>query len=319
MLTLFSALKAAQADIRFLAAAALPPRTADGPRYAPKIPEDRFVELRGRGNALVRTAAGPAGALPVVLLHGWTWTADLTWAETYEPLSWSHPVIAPDLRFHGRGLRDGDRFRLADATDDVIELLDLLGVERAVLAGFSLGGVVAVDAAARHPDRVAGIVVGSAAACYTDLPRDRAVWRTLRLMRPAAARGFQLDLSARYFNHSYRSCPELNERWGWVREELARTSLTDMLIAADGIRRVDLRPQLANGIACPAEYLLCTRDRVCRPSLQRDFAQQIGARVTAVDADHDLPIVDPRGFAELFIGAIARLRAVSSGSAEPTT
>ncbi|MFM7427598.1 MAG: alpha/beta fold hydrolase, partial [Elainella sp.] len=49
--------------------------------------------------------AGPRGAPTVILLHGWTATADLNWFTCFEPLGEHFRVLAPDHRGHGRGLR----------------------------------------------------------------------------------------------------------------------------------------------------------------------------------------------------------------------
>src|SRR5262245_42077284 len=132
---------------------------------APALPDGRIVRLGDRGETFVRELPGPAGSLPVVLLHGWTLTADLNFSEVYLPLSARHRVIAPDIRNHGRAVRAGE-FLAADATDDVIALLDELGIEKAILAGYSMGGVIAADAVSRYPNRIAGTVISGSTACY---------------------------------------------------------------------------------------------------------------------------------------------------------
>src|SRR4249919_2728736 len=96
---------------------------------APPLPPGRSVELPDRGTTFVREVAGPAGAPTVVLLHGWTATADLNWFPSFGPLAEHVRVVALDHRGHGRGIRS-NRFRLADCADDAVALADVLGIDR---------------------------------------------------------------------------------------------------------------------------------------------------------------------------------------------
>ena len=119
----------------------------------PPIPLGHRVELPGRGTTFVREVAGPPGAPTIVLLHGLLASGGLNWFQVFEPLGKHFRVLAPDLRGHGRGLRSRKRFRLADCADDVAALLDVLSVESAIVAGYSMGGPVAaavVEAASRE-------------------------------------------------------------------------------------------------------------------------------------------------------------------------
>ncbi|MET0578619.1 MAG: alpha/beta fold hydrolase, partial [Ilumatobacteraceae bacterium] len=68
---------------------------------------------------LLREVPGPPGAPVVVLLHGWTATADLNFHTCYEALGEHYRVLAFDHRGHGRGIRSRRKFRLEDCADDV--------------------------------------------------------------------------------------------------------------------------------------------------------------------------------------------------------
>jgi pimeloyl-ACP methyl ester carboxylesterase len=92
---------------------------------------------------------------PVVLLHGGG--VDLRmWDAQVPALAATHRVIRPDARGHGRSPTPTAPFRQCD---DVVELLDHLGVRRAVLVGLSMGAGAATDTALEYPDRVSGLVV----------------------------------------------------------------------------------------------------------------------------------------------------------------
>ena len=61
---------------------------------SPLLPPARFVELPGRGTVMVRDFGGAPGAPTIVLLHGWTATADLNWFRCYAGLGERYRVIA---------------------------------------------------------------------------------------------------------------------------------------------------------------------------------------------------------------------------------
>ena len=107
----------------------------------------------------VRDLPGPAGAPTVVLLHGWTATADINWFTCYSALRKRYRVVAFDHRGHGRGLRSRRPFRLEDCADDVAVVADALGVDTFIPVGYSMGGPVAQLTWQRHRDRVDGLVL----------------------------------------------------------------------------------------------------------------------------------------------------------------
>jgi pimeloyl-ACP methyl ester carboxylesterase len=99
---------------------------------------------------------------PVVLLHGGLLTFDLSFGPMLPRLAAGRQVIGAELQGHGR-TADIDRpVTPANLAADVVALLDELGLERADLFGFSLGGLVALELATAHPERVDRLVLASA-------------------------------------------------------------------------------------------------------------------------------------------------------------
>ncbi len=109
--------------------------------------------------------SGPGSGVPVVLLHGWPYDPR-DYDEVVPPLvAAGCRVIVPYLRGFG-----ATRFLSADTPrsgqqaalgNDLRELLDALGIERAALAGYDWGGRAACIAAALWPERVRGLVTGN--------------------------------------------------------------------------------------------------------------------------------------------------------------
>src|SRR5579875_2336123 len=174
------------------------PRGASPPVPPRQMPPARTVTVPGRGEFFVRDTA-PAGAngacataeppgapaagrRTVLLLHGWVVSADLNWHGAYDALAAAgHRVIAIDHRGHGRGLRAPARFRLQDCAADAAAVLGALGVESAIVVGYSLGGTIAQLMARDHREVVAGIVLSGTCQHFQD-PETRRVWRWMGLV-----------------------------------------------------------------------------------------------------------------------------------------
>jgi pimeloyl-ACP methyl ester carboxylesterase len=113
------------------------------------------VPVRGGGLAV---SEWPGAGEPVVALHGIT-ANGRSFAALAGALGEDTPLLAPDLRGRAGSAGLPGPYGLAAHTEDVIALLDHLGRERTVLVGHSMGAFVAALTAARHPDRVAGVVL----------------------------------------------------------------------------------------------------------------------------------------------------------------
>lgn len=128
-------------------------------RAAATEPRARFVTVAGRRLHVLDWGAAAAPDGPVVtILHGFTGharQADLV-APALVP---AHRVLALDQRGHGDS-DPADVYGAKPMVDDLVAVLDALGVERAALVGHSLGGIVATATAALHPGRVTALVVG---------------------------------------------------------------------------------------------------------------------------------------------------------------
>jgi pimeloyl-ACP methyl ester carboxylesterase len=112
----------------------------------------------------------------VVLVHGFASTAEHNWAGTgwIATLSAKYRVIAPDVRGHGLSDKPDTReaYGYASMGADVTRLMDHLGLERALLMGYSMGASIAIELMLSHPERFRAIVLGGIA--YDDGLEDKA-------------------------------------------------------------------------------------------------------------------------------------------------
>jgi 3-oxoadipate enol-lactonase len=110
--------------------------------------------------------------VPVAFVHGFPHNRSL-WAPQIGALVDRARCIAPDLRGFGESSRHGP-FSIDQVADDVALLLRGLGVERAVVAGLSMGGYVAFALWRRHRSLVRGLVLADTrAGADTDEARDK--------------------------------------------------------------------------------------------------------------------------------------------------
>lgn len=93
---------------------------------------------------------------PIVFLHGFPHDRTL-WAAQRVALAPQARCIVPDLRGFGHSSTHGP-YSMDQYADDVVQLLDWLRVERAVVCGLSMGGYIAMALWRRHPDRVRAFV-----------------------------------------------------------------------------------------------------------------------------------------------------------------
>jgi len=99
---------------------------------------------------------------PLVLLHGGLLTIELSFGASIPNFAERHLVVAVELQGHGR-TADTDRpMTFEDLASDVVGLLDHLGIDRADVFGFSLGGLTTYQLLIDHPHRIRRAVVASA-------------------------------------------------------------------------------------------------------------------------------------------------------------
>ncbi|MBX3284662.1 MAG: alpha/beta hydrolase [Actinobacteria bacterium] len=296
------------------AAAIGEPQPNGPPGFAP-LPPGEVVAVPGRGAVFTRVAPGPAADAPcLVLLHGLTATADLNWFAAFEPLAAAHRVVAPDQRGHGGGVA-AERFTLEDAADDVAGVLGALGVDRAVVVGYSMGGAVAQVLWRRRPELVAGLVLCATAADYRERtargryleqPRRVAVAALGRTL-PAGLRARALDRlraasSASLQSDTDRSSPIQH----WAAGELARSDPFRVADAGAVLRRYVAPGDLA-GIDVPVSLVVTTRDDVVPTADQRALVGLLpaGTTVHEVDAGHGAFVEDLERFVPALVAACA--------------
>jgi 3-oxoadipate enol-lactonase len=116
-----------------------------------------FYSTAGRTNYFIEFGTGR----PVLLLHGIS-NSGRTWGPQIAPLvEAGYRVIVPDHAGHGASSKLTAPFSVADLADDIEALLAHLDIGSVDLIGLSLGGMIALELALRHPERIGRLVVAN--------------------------------------------------------------------------------------------------------------------------------------------------------------
>jgi len=276
--------------------------TVDAAILTPELPPARFVELEGRGTVMVRDHGGTPGAPALVLLHGWTATADLNWFTSYRPLGERYRVIAFDHRGHGTGLRTKKTFRLEDCADDVVDVATELGIDRFVPVGYSMGGPIAQLVWRRHPERVLGLVLCATAPYFAGRREERLSF--LGLTGLATVARFTPE-QTRVWLTEQLYLQRKTEKWEpWAIQEAAAHDWRMVLEAGKAIGRFSSSEWIGE-IDVPTSVLMTMRDEVVPIRRQARLFEQIpGAQAFRVDADHDAAVANTDRFVPTLLRAI---------------
>jgi 3-oxoadipate enol-lactonase len=274
----------------------------DADRERPVLPQGRHIWLEGRGRTFVRELAGPAGAPTVVLLHGWTATADLNWWATYAPLAEHVGVVALDHRGHGRGIRSAEPFRLEQCADDVAALAAALGLERIIPVGYSMGGPIAQLVWRRHRALVAGLVLCATSASFVATPRERVLQR-LATGTSALAGAVPLARLTSAALGKWTGWRGRREPAWWGFEEVARHDWAQILEAGRETLRFDSRSWIGS-VDVPTAVLVNDEDSVVPTERQRALAEVIpGASTWTVHGGHAVCTTSPGRFVPSLVEA----------------
>lgn len=234
----------------------------------------------------------------MLLLHGWTAGSDLTWFACFEELGRHFRVVSIDHRGHGRGIRTRTRFRLEDCADDAVALLHELELDTGtpVLAvGYSMGGCIAQLLWQRHPEVIAGMVLCSTSAVFTESSVERRYFAALgglALASRFAPSPLRRRVARRLVGRRVEDCA----LQAWILDELHRNDPTTVLEAGKALGQFDSRAWVGQ-IDVPTSVVVTTADRQVLPQRQHALAGAIrGATTHEVDGPHDACVSRPRRF-----------------------
>jgi 3-oxoadipate enol-lactonase len=220
---------------------------------------------------------------PLVLLHAFPLNSSM-WAPQWVPLSrFGIRIIAPDARGFGHSQPIPEVLTMEMIADDTAEIMNHLGIERAVIGGLSMGGYAALAFWRRHRKRVRGLVLADTRANADD---DAGRLAREEFIAGALAHGTHW-IAEQMMPKLQRSepLPRIDSALrGLVRQsrpEAAAAAQRGMALRADFF---DALPE----IDCPVLVMVGEQDTLTPPALSRAMAERIpGARLVEIaDAGH---------------------------------
>lgn len=230
---------------------------------------------------------------PVVLIHGVGLNKEM-WGGQIVGLAPQFQVIAYDMLGHGASPRPEPGSGLQGYAEQLRELLAHLGLERATVIGFSMGGLVARAFALHHPQQVEGLVILNSVFNRSAEQRAGVIERT----RQAAEHGPDANAEAalsRWFSREYQAAnPAQIEA---IRQTLASNDPQGYLTTYELFATQDMyRVEDLGSIQVPTLVATGELDPGSTPEMARQLAERIpGARVVVLDEQrHMMPVESPR-------------------------
>ncbi len=244
---------------------------------------------------------------PVVLGHSFLCSGEM-WSPQVEPLAERYRVINIDLRGHGRSGTVDRPFSLYDLVDDVLAVLDHLGIERAVWAGLSISGMVALRAALVARERVSGLILVDTHAGaetfankiqYPVMVAAARVFGTARLM-PRVARMF-------FCAHTRNTRPELVEEW---KERFSSVFLSSIAHTISALKPRESIVGRLGEIDVPAVVIVGKEDQPLPVSCSREIAVGLGnaSLVEIEDCGHLSSLEQPEAVTSAMLSFLEDLR-----------
>jgi 3-oxoadipate enol-lactonase len=258
------------------------------------------------------TEEGPSGGLPVVFLHGFPFNHTM-WLGQLKAVAGFCRGVAYDIRGHGLSDVGDGQYSIEGHVDDLMGLLDALGIERTVIVGLSMGGYITLRALERNPGRFLAAVL-----CDTRSEPDS---NEGKLRRFAGVKGVKLEGSAPFAETFVKglfapaSFQEKPEAVAMIRQTIESTtplSLAGSLLALAS--RTDATPSLGK-IGLPTLIMVGEQDALTPVDASRAMHRLIpGSELQIIPAaGHMSNLENPEVFNATLVAFLKNVAKASPG------
>ncbi|MFT4067657.1 alpha/beta fold hydrolase [Paraburkholderia sp.] len=217
------------------------------------------------------------------------------WRDQVSQLSHHFTVLTIDLRGHGDSDAPAGPYTMDAMADDVVDVLDGLGVMRTHLVGASMGGLVAQSVAARYADRIGQLVLANTTYRYG--PEHHAGWeaRITTVMQSGLAAVIPGTL-ARFLTDVFRDVhPEAVSALG---KQMERTSAAGFISCCKALDGADIGAYHGM-IKAPTLLIAGKKDPATTVEVMADLQSRIiGANLVTLDSAHLSNVEQPEKFTE---------------------
>jgi len=209
------------------------------------------------------------------------------WDDVLERLGGMIRSLAYDKRGHGLSDVVPPPYRIDDHVDDLVALLDHLRIERAVICGVSVGGMIALGLADRQPDRVQGLILCDTAH---KIGSDGLWNQRIEQIREHGIASIADSILERWFSKRFhRTHPEAVAAW---RNMLERTPMDGYVGTCAALRDADFTTAACR-LQVPVLCLCGGEDGATPPELVQSMSDLIaGSRLRLVDGAGHLPCIE---------------------------
>ena len=238
--------------------------------------------------------SAPRPGRPLLVFSNSLGTDARIWDAVVSELAADYGILTYDQRGHGLSDTGQSPASMPDLAEDLVALMDHLGIVDAVLVGVSVGGMIAQQLAARRPDLVTALVLCDTAHRIG----DASFWETrIAAVRAAGITSIADAILERWFTPGYRRSDNADYRA--YRNMLCRQSPDGYADICRAISKTDLERSTAQ-LQLPVLCVVGDTDGSTPPALVKSLADLIpGAQYLVIDDAGHLPCIEqPRVLAE---------------------
>ncbi|MBW8787353.1 MAG: alpha/beta hydrolase [Rhizobium leguminosarum] len=220
---------------------------------------------------------------PILFIHGGLGNADV-WGHQVADFARDHRVIVADSRGHGRSTRSQQPFGYDLMTSDYVALLDYLKIDKVTLVGWSDGGIIGIDMAMKHPEKLTRVIAQAANVTTDGVKADVLNNKTFN---------DYINVAGEYYR---KLSPTPNEYDAFV------TQISEMWATQPAWTATDL-----GKISVPVTLAIGDHDEAVKLDHTEMMAKVIpGAKLVILkDASHFAMLQDPMGYDAMIRDAMA--------------
>lgn len=237
------------------------------------------------------------GRIPIVFLHGFPFDKTM-WEKQIEFLKTSYRLIACDIRGFGKSKDEKSPLNINLFTDDLIEFMDKLEIDKAVICGLSMGGYITLNAAKRFPDRFEALILCDT-QCIADTPEIKENrLKTIAKIEEEGVSNFNEEFIKSVFHKD-----SLTDKKELVEELKSVVFANSQRIIIQGLLALAIRAETCSTldrIRIPT-LIICGREDAVTPLGQSQYLKEhiIGSTLKIIDdAGHVSNLESPNEFNE---------------------
>lgn len=205
---------------------------------------------------------GPANAPAIIFIHAFPFNRSM-WAAQIKALEASHRVITYDLRGHGESAYGDTPFCMQQFADDLVALMDALGIEKAAICGLSMGGYVALQAMQTFPQRFKALILANTRCEPDSSDEQHQRMRTISTIREDGVNCFAMGyIDTLFIPNTLTANPGVVRA---VKQMIMRTDARTLESTLRALRERESTCESLQAIAVPTLILVGERDSITPP------------------------------------------------------